>query len=166
MECRKCGNTIPDDSVFCPFCGDDVRTQERSGPDVAAIVKKKSRKFKVAIGILAVLCILLAGATVYLVVQINELTEANARLEETNDLRQNSIDYYYAQWKKVREEKETLERETDFFDSHAAIVPSENNTLNYYHKYSCYDWIGTGGFRIYNTEMAEAMGYYPCPKCH
>lgn len=28
MFCRKCGKSIPDDSVFCPYCGETVKSDE------------------------------------------------------------------------------------------------------------------------------------------
>ncbi len=33
MFCRKCGKTIPDDSVFCSYCGETVKLIELTESD-------------------------------------------------------------------------------------------------------------------------------------
>lgn len=38
MFCTKCGKRIPDDSVFCPFCGANVSDAEQSAPDETRVM--------------------------------------------------------------------------------------------------------------------------------
>ena len=51
----------------------------------------------------------------------------------------------------------------DFYERHVVIVGDDGTKK--YHKYGCDD-LDTSYFWAYNTEKAEQLGYYACPKCH
>lgn len=44
MYCQKCGNEIPDNSVFCDVCGERVSLQVGTQQTVQKDVKKKEEK--------------------------------------------------------------------------------------------------------------------------
>jgi AraC-like DNA-binding protein len=51
----------------------------------------------------------------------------------------------------------------EFYERHVVIVGDDGTRK--YHKYGCDD-LDTSYFWAYNTEKAEQLGYYACPKCH
>ena len=55
MKCVECGQIIPDESVFCPYCGKKFETQKT---DIAI-----NKKLRWPIAVL-VLCIILTGGMV------------------------------------------------------------------------------------------------------
>jgi len=44
MYCRKCGNQLPEESTFCPFCGSKIEATEPEKPSPAAASSEKKRK--------------------------------------------------------------------------------------------------------------------------
>ena len=62
MFCSYCGKKIPDDSEFCPMCGNDLRenVQDSIKYDSSAIHKEKAKTGKIII--VAVLAVMIAGA--------------------------------------------------------------------------------------------------------
>lgn len=60
MYCQKCGNEIPDNSVFCDVCGERVSLQVGTQQTVQKDVKKKKRN-KSTIILSVFLCLSLIG---------------------------------------------------------------------------------------------------------
>ena len=90
-----------------------------------------------AAGILAVCCVLLLAAGVFLYLT----GSAKLRSQQT--------------------ELDRLREETAFFDQYAVCV---NIGSEWYHRYGCARFVPEN-FEILNEKLATAEGYLPCPDC-
>lgn len=104
---------------------------------------------------------------VYMYININ--SELNETEEHYKEIVSNTKEYYE---KIVSDTKEHYEEvvskleyqlfDLDFYNEHAVLVDDYDG---YYHKLSCDD-VDLSSFYIYNIELAEYLGYKPCPNCH
>lgn len=88
--------------------------------------------------------------------EITSLTASNNRL-------QNQIDSLKEQLTKTENSLNDAEFRLSFWDDHAAIVTAHGTK---YHKFYCYHLGNMDYFYIYNTELAESLGYTACKDCH
>lgn len=63
----------------------------------------------------------------------------------------------------LKSENEQLQRESEFFNAFAVILPSDGT--NTFHKYGCEGLDLTCGFNVYNTSLAFQKGFHPCLQC-
>ena len=90
MFCTNCGNKLPDDAVFCPFCGEKVQfeaapaVQETAAeePPVAAAVQTKKKKTGFIAAIIAVV-IIAVGVGGYFIYQ-NQPSTKLAKIRTTD----------------------------------------------------------------------------------
>lgn len=165
VKCNKCGNEIPQESEFCPYCGSRIQSSAGSH-------QSDSKGLKIGLCILSVICIALGGLVVYEIQQVNAAKEQVEEKERTIDYlryeisqKENVNDNYYQQISELKTKISKMSPAYNFYSNYACIVPSNNNVLKYYHTYDCSD-CDKSSFRIFNTEAAKVAGYYPCPKCH
>jgi len=108
MECKKCRNTIPDDSKFCPFCGDDIEKQ-REAQTKEEKKKDKGKSPRWLVVSLAVLCVVLAGLAVC---QSFEVRKEKDTITELTDAYNNQL-YEIEKYKETISQKEALVRQSD-----------------------------------------------------
>ena len=138
--CSRCGGLIDRSSRRCTACG---RQYFRPASAVPVIV-------------LSVLLAISVGLNIRQYVIHSNMTETVANLEAEIAEQEESINNLW--WDYLK-----LSNETDFFRSHAVIVPDDGTNL--YHLYRCED-LDLSSFWIYNTEAAKQQGLQPCPKCY
>lgn len=100
--------------------------------------------------------------------QISNLEEKNyyyndeiRDLEVERDNLESEIDDLLEQIDELNEQIAGMEENYYFYDDYVACV---NDTGSYYHHPDC-DYFDDSSFYIYNTDLAEAKGYKPCPVC-
>ena len=147
MYCQKCGNEIPDNSVFCDVCGERVSLQVGTQQTVQNDVKKKKRN-KSTIILSVFLCLSLIGCGVlgYIVAAQSSIIASRNRIIQNY---QDQLDDYRPK--------------ANFLDSYVVIVG--NNGTKTYHKYGCVLLDTTNGYLAFNPENAKANGYKPCSIC-
>ena len=136
--CSRCGSLIDNKTKACTGCG--------------------KQYFKIRFTKFTILAIILVISIIFNVVQ---LIDRNA-IDERRYYWMNEADKLQGQVNDLENEKWENWAKLYFFDNHAVIVDEHSKK---YHKYKCDD-LDTSYFWIYNTEAAEAKGYYACPKCH
>ena len=152
--CIKCGAPIADGELFCAQCAQNGTAEQprpaplpagrmqipprgiKQPPEPAKPAAKK-RACSPAAGILAVCCVLLLAAGVFLYLT----GSAKLRSQQT--------------------ELDRLREETAFFDQYAVCV---NVGSEWYHRYGCARFVPEN-FEILNEKLATAEGYLPCPDC-
>ncbi len=147
MFCQKCGNEIPDNSVFCDVCGERVSLQVGTQQTVQKDVKKKKRN-KSTIILSVFLCLSLIGCGVlgYIVAEQSSIIASRNRIIQNY---QDQLDDYRPK--------------ANFLDNYVVIVG--DNGSKYYHKYECGLWRSCESIWIYNEEAARQDGYKPCSIC-
>ena len=72
ISCEKCKNTLPDDTKFCAYCGNEIIHTEQKcqtevythdNSNITVPINATKKKKPVAIIILSILCVLLFGST-------------------------------------------------------------------------------------------------------
>ncbi len=180
MKCLNCGNTIPDDSVFCPRCGSDTRLVKSS--DAGRVEEKKKSHITIVLGVLSVILII---TTVFLVVDdiemhktkddyVAENEELNQRIQELNDEVNNQteelleaneqIEKLQKQYSSIRNTLDTTDRLKSKLSRALSYVVFVGPDDYYYHKWDC-DRLDMSEFYAFNTEYAIGEGYVPCPHC-
>lgn len=154
MYCQKCGNEIPDNSVFCDVCGERVSLQVGIQQTVQKDAKKKKRN-KSTIILSVFLCLSLIGCGVLGYIAIRKANLVAFKSEVIKN-KNNSIDYY-------ENEVDLLRERAEFLDNYVVIVG--DNGSKYYHKYECGLWRSCDSILVYNEEAARQDGYKPCSIC-
>lgn len=95
--------------------------------------------------------------------EITSLTASNKRLQSQIDSLKEQLAESTEQLTKTENSLNDAEFRLSFWDDHAAIV-TEHGTK--YHKFYCYHLGNMDYFYIYNTELAESLGYTACKDCH
>lgn len=189
MLCQKCSKAIPDDSDFCPLCGERIITDtnptpnkktkkkfcKKCGGEIDSSIKKcsscgkqyfKISKSFVAILFLVLIVVVLISLNIY---QYTNSIQTKTEYEKTIQEQSDRIDSKDARISSLEDKnleliKEKYENSSalNFYETYAVIVPS--NGTKKYHKYGCED-LDDSSFRIYNIAAAENQGYYACSKC-
>ena len=152
--CIKCGAPIADGELFCAQCAQNGAAEhprpaplpagrmqipprgKKQPPEPEKPVTQK-RTGSPAAGILAVCCVLLLAAGVFL--YLTSSAKLRSRQAELDRLRE----------------------EAAFFDQYAVCV---NVGDELYHRYGCARFVPEN-FGILNEKLAGAEGYLPCPDC-
>ena len=172
----------PVQARYCSKCGSaiDIQTKKCTGCGKQYFRGLRFAKFSVTVIIL--LLVIAAPSTLCFLQYIgNQKTIARLETSISNlELQVRNRDSIISAKDTAIEAKKTtikrLEGELDdlkeerlenlaklrFFDAHAVIVDKHSKK---YHTYECDD-LDLSYFWIYNTERAEQLGYYACPKCH
>ena len=95
--------------------------------------------------------------------EINSLESENKRLKTRINSLNNQLTESTEQLTETQSSLDDAELRLSFWDNHAAIV-TEYGTK--YHKFYCYHLGNMDYFYIYNTELAESLGYTACKDCH
>ncbi len=95
--------------------------------------------------------------------EINSLKSENKRLKTRINSLNNQLTESTEQLTKTESSLDDAELRLSFWDNHAVIV-TEHGTK--YHKFYCYHLGNMDYFYIYNTELAESLGYTACKDCH
>lgn len=142
MYCQKCGNEIPDNSVFCDVCGEKV-----SSPQETPKSRKKKRSSAVIV-LSVLLAVALTGCGVlgYIVAEQSSIIASRNRLIQNY---QDQLDDYRLK--------------ANFLDNNVVIVGGTSTKT--YHKYRCVLLDTTNGYLAFNPENAKANGYKPCSIC-
>ena len=166
--CSRCGSVIDNKTKTCTGCG----KQYFRG--------FKFTKFSVAVIILVLVIAILSTVCVLQFLNTQRIDRANqaeidkmeskiSSLEQQVKNKESTIKAKDSTIKRLEGEIEDLEDEKwdnwaklNFFDKHAVIVDAHSKK---YHTYECDD-LDLSYFWIYNTEKAEQLGFYACPKCH
>lgn len=160
--CMLCGGHIDSNTKKCENCG------------------KQYFKFKPLVFTVILLAILLITSACFNALQYYVVQENNNKIEEmsstisTQNIKISSLQVTVSSQKSkinslkteiddLEDEKWDILSNLHFYEKHAAIVCDDGTQK--YHVYGCKD-CNTSYFWIYNTEAAEANGYYACPKCH
>lgn len=147
MYCQKCGNEIPDNSIFCDVCGERVSLQPGTQQTTQKNVKKKERnKSTIILSVFLILSLIGCGVLGYIVGQQASIIVSHESV--IND---------YQDWLDVYLPKAI------FLDNYVVIVG--DNGSKYYHKYECGLWRSCESILIYNEETAGQDGYKPCSIC-
>ena len=149
MYCQKCGNEIPDNSVFCDVCGEKVFFQQETPKS------HKKKRCSAVIVLSVLLAVALAGCGVLGYIAIRQANLVAFKSEVIKN-KNNSIDYY-------ENEMDLLRERAEFLDNYVVIVG--DNGSKYYHKYECGLWRACESIWIYNEEAARQDGYKPCSIC-
>ncbi len=94
--------------------------------------------------------------------QFEKTDEINS-LESENKWLKTRINLLNNQLTETQSSLDGAELRLSFWDNHAVIV-TEYGTK--YHKFYCYHLENMDYFYIYNTELAESLGYTACKDCH
>ncbi len=176
MKCLKCDNNIPDDSVFCPRCGGDLKSAVFS-----EIMEKNNNKpiITIILGIVAVVFIVLS--TVLFIDDIrlrgkqdNIIADNTNTIQELNDIISNKT----VELSEATDEAKRWEK--SYYSIRNTLDTTDNNNAKmkialdyvvfigvddyYYHKWDC-EWLDMSEFYAFNTEYAISEGYTPCPHC-
>lgn len=173
--CNKCGSAIDSKTKKCTGCGKQFFRGLRF------------TKFTIAVIVMSLVILALSALCVFQ--YVNAQTAASGLQEEVSRLEQqvndkeatiktkdSTIETLEDEINDLEDEIYDLEDEIDdledenwdnwvklnFFDDHAVIVDEHSMK---YHTYECDD-LDLSYFWIYNTEKAEQLGFYACPKCH
>lgn len=158
MICSKCKQQLPDDSEFCQYCGFKLVLEEVRTNDCIENEKKKTKfKFNGISIFIVIIFVFLISFGVYQYVEINSLEQKIYDLE-------NQVEEAEREISDLEHERQKYYNKASFFDDHAELVISDGTDL--YHKYDCLKVITSKGFRIFNTSVAELLGYTRCPDCH
>jgi hypothetical protein len=93
MKCQSCGKEIPEDSIYCEFCGDDIRILSAELAKLTSVnrhgktVRKKPNVISIFVIIIAVL--MLSAAMIWVIVQI-----ASPGIMMTDDGKYDDYKYY------------------------------------------------------------------------
>lgn len=166
--CGRCGSAIDSKTKKCTGCGKQYFRGLRF------------TKFSVTVIILALVIAVLSTACVLQFLnaqtldgahqtEIEKLESKISSLEQQVKNKESTIKTKDATIKRLEGEIDDLEYEKwynwvklNFFDNNAVIVDEHSKK---YHTYECDD-LDLSYFWIYNTEKAEQLGFYACPKCH
>lgn len=142
MYCQKCGNEIPDNSVFCDVCGEKVFSQQETPKS------PKKKRSNAVIVLSAFLAVALTGCGVLGYIVAKQTSEIASR-DMTIHNYQDRLDDYRPK--------------ANFLDYYVVIVG--NNGTKTYHKYGCVLLDTTNGYWAFNPEAARDNGYKPCSIC-
>lgn len=170
--CKQCNKTFSDDNVFCDICGEKL-SFEKNSASMGENVKGNGRKK--AIGMIAVLSVLLLVSVIANIVMYNvnhdinsrfdNILEKNAELLGKNEKYQKQIEENAEMIEenvKYQKQIENSQKVISFYQEHIGLIASDYDGV-YYHKYGCEDF--KGNFYAYNIELAKDKGYTACPKC-
>ena len=101
MYCQKCGNEIPDNSVFCDSCGEKVTFS----PGISAKDKKKRNTTIIVLSILLAVALAGCGVLGYIAIRQANLVAFKSEVIKNKN---NSIDYYENEMDLLRERAEFL----------------------------------------------------------
>lgn len=191
MICKNCGQNIPDDSNFCPFCAnrsdfhqdqDEIKEQssntEKNLDPINDKFKPKHRHKNILPIIL--LCIAILGLLISNGYTYNKMNQFESEVSE-RDKRISSLKSDYAKLQntvtrqsetiaenedlieEILDESLTYYEKADFMDEHIVIVGDDGSGL--YHKFDCSD-LDLTYFWAFNTEAAISQGYRKCRKCN
>lgn len=147
MYCQKCGNEIPDNSVFCDVCGERVSLKAGVQQTVQKDVEKTKRnKSTIILSIFLILSLIGCGVLGYIVAEQSSMIASRNRIIQNY---QDQLDDYRPK--------------AYFLDNYVVIVG--NNGTKTYHKYGCLLLDTTNGYWAFNSEAARGNGYNPCPAC-
>lgn len=147
MYCQKCGNEIPDNSVFCDVCGERVSLQVGTQQTVQKDVEKKKRN-KSTIILSVFLCLSLIGCGVLGYIVADQASFITSRKQIIQN---------------YRDELDKCIPKAEFLDNKVVIVGGTSTKT--YHKYGCVLLDTTNGYLAFNPENAKANGYKPCSIC-
>ena len=149
MFCQKCGNEIPDNSVFCDVCGEKVSPHQETPKSP----KKKRSNAVIVLSVFLVVALAGCGVLGYIAIRKANLVAFKSEVIKNKN---NSMDYY-------ENEVDLLRERAEFLDNYVVIVG--DNGSKYYHKYECGLWRSGESIGIYNEEAARQDGYKPCSIC-
>lgn len=191
MNCQNCGQNIPDDSNFCPFCAnragfhqdqdefEELSTNTEKVLDPFNYKLKPKHRHKNLLPII-LLCIAILGLLISNGYTYNKMNQFESEVSE-RDKRISSLKSDYtklqntvtSQNQKIEEYEEKIDDIWDesipyfekayFMDEHIVIVGDDGSGL--YHKYDCSE-LDLSYFWAFNTEAAIAQGYRKCTKCN
>ena len=165
--CKRCGGAIDPKSKKCQDCGKQYFHVPKH----------------LGVGLLAVLCLTLAGLNIFLYTQmasaekkLAQATTTIAAKEKTITQQETTIFEQEATISEQKSEIADLKKKANerglsqledhlkarFMDNYVVIVGDSNNR---YHKYGCED-LDLSYFYAYNIENAKAQGYRACSKCN
>ncbi len=158
-KCPGCNSQFDDAKIFCPNCGNQLETisipqppppqpappQTMSTPPENTPLKKKRAKKKILIPILLAVSVVINIALGIILYFVND--ERIYYEDECRDLR---WDYW------------DLEKDYEFFDRFARVLPDDGSGK--YHRYGCSQLDSDADFWIYNVELAQSKAI-PCEKC-
>ena len=182
MICPNCKKDMPNDSEFCPFCGETVEISNNaeyqqsidnsSSCETSGSEQKKKRftfKFSKPIIALSIVLVVLLVLNIVQLVAYSDLLQDNnyycEELEESEskyDRLRSDYSKTYSDYTSLKNKYDDIYDEYDFYHDHAVIVCDDGT--RYYHNYTCPN-CDTSYFWIYNTEAARDYGYKPCPNC-
>lgn len=188
MICKNCGKTILNDSVFCKFCGYQVKSDETITKTInkhdgklkiKSLIKKVFKKPSIREIVIASLLILVLGCSITgLILQDNYISDLSQTIanqksqieqldsdktvltQKNNELQSKIKDY-----KTKYDDYYKYMASYDFLLNKIAFVVDEYNS-KYYHTCDCNIFKNGDSYWAYNVEMAQAKGYSPCPYCH
>lgn len=193
MKCAFCGNTLPQDSEFCQYCGKKIILipenqinqcscqycggQVNQKGHCMSCGKKASKRTGVAkMVVLSVVCIALIGLNVFQYIQGEAIRGELESANETIESQKATISEQATELlSKDREISNLNKRVKDYrnwwydaaeksdFLDDYIVIIGDSNKR--YHKYGCED-LDLSSFHAYNVENAIYKGYKACSKCN
>ena len=193
MQCPKCNQMTPDDSVFCERCGASLKEETQVSqaaftpqmmeashygefaPFEAVSVKTKKAidkkmVFVIAGGVLMVIALI--AVTILYFSNVNKLNGTIQEQKQTIEDLNAAITDKNGRIEELEEDvaywqlqSASYEIGYDFLIDNIAFVCDDYYSA-YYHKYTCSAFQTCESYWAYNIEAARGDGYRPCPDCY
>lgn len=194
MQCPKCNQMTPDDSVFCERCGASLKEETQVSqaaftpqmmeaslytgefaPFEAVSVKTKKAidkkmVFVIAGGVLMVIALI--AVTILYFSNVNKLNGTIQEQKQTIEDLNAAITDKNGRIEELEEDvaywqlqSASYEIGYDFLIDNIAFVCDDYYSA-YYHKYTCSTFQTCESYWAYNIEAARGDGYRPCPDCY